>query len=84
MGTSNSMAHDEPPFPHRILARKREEKNIPSHSLNIIVYVANREKYYPIGIYDTFNHPIFRQSHPSYVAYRRVIHAHLQNCYKLS
>ena len=46
------------PFPPQNPIKEHEERIIPSHSINIIVYVSNREINYPTIIYDIFNHPV--------------------------
>ena len=46
------------PFPPQNPIKEHEERIIPSHSINIIVYVSKREINYPTIIYDIFNHPV--------------------------
>ena len=45
-------------FPRQNPIKEHEERIIPSHSNNIIVYVSKREINYPTIIYDIFNHPV--------------------------
>ena len=46
------------PLPPQNPIKEHQKGIIPSHLINIIVYVSNKEINYPIVIYDIFNHPL--------------------------
>ena len=59
--------HKFTPIPPQTPNKEEERRIIPSHSINIIVYVSNGAIYYPSVIYGAFRYPIPPHAYPAYM-----------------